>query len=253
MAGLGGRQVDDHEKAVMPHEPRVVVVQSRRRSRRSLLCRRCRRRRPRCVNEAFGRCRREVRSPQRNSAHLEWREVRSRQWSSARMESRREVRSRQRNSACMESERASERASAAAALREVRSHQRHSAHMEGWREVQSRQRSSARVEWREVRSRQWNSARMKWPRNRHAGEPSPARLLKIPRAEVRRRSRPGRSDSVQPTWCAPGSSQRERAASESELARHMPTAQQRSLRPQPTLRRGRRLATVGTAPRFTAT
>ena len=127
-----------------------------------------------------GLSRREVRSLQRNSAHMEWREVRSRQWSSARMESWREVRSRQRNSACMESERASERASAAAALREVRSHQRHSAHMEGWREVQSRQRSSARVEWREVRSRQWNSARMKWPRNRHAGEPSPARLLKIP-------------------------------------------------------------------------
>ena len=111
---------------------------------------------------------------------MELREVRSRQWSSARMESWREVRSRQRNSECMESERASERASAAAALREARSHQRHSAHMEGWREAQSRQRSSARVEWREVRSRQWNSARMKWPRNRHAGEPSPARLLKIP-------------------------------------------------------------------------
>ena len=133
MAGLGGRQVDDHEKS--PHEPRVAVVQSRRRSCRSLLCRRCL---PRRVNEASDRCRREVRSPQRNSAHLEWREVRSRQWSSARMESWREVRSRQRNSACVESERASERASAAAAPRGERSRPRHVAHMESWREVRSR-------------------------------------------------------------------------------------------------------------------
>ena len=27
MAGLGGRQVDDHEKAATPHEPRVAVVE----------------------------------------------------------------------------------------------------------------------------------------------------------------------------------------------------------------------------------
>ena len=27
MAGLGGRQVDDREKAVTPHEPRVAVVE----------------------------------------------------------------------------------------------------------------------------------------------------------------------------------------------------------------------------------
>ena len=38
---------------------------------------------------------------------------------------------------------------------------------------------------------------------------------------------------MQPTGWAPAFSQSERAASESELARHMPTAHQRSLRPQP--------------------
>ena len=27
MAGLGGRHVDDHEKAATPHEPRVTVVE----------------------------------------------------------------------------------------------------------------------------------------------------------------------------------------------------------------------------------
>jgi len=164
-----------------------------------------------------------------------------------------EVRSRQWDLECMESERASERASAAAALREVWSHQWYSAHMEGWGEVRSRQWSSARMEWREVRSRQWNSARMKWPMNRHAGEASPARLLKIPAqkcvAEVGGKGVFGTADLM----CCRSFAER-RAASESELARHMPTAQQRSLRPQPTfVAIACRFATVGTAPKLTAT
>ena len=59
---------------------------------------------------------------------------------------------------------------------------------------------------------------------------------------------------MQPAGWAPGFSQSERAASEPELAMHMPTAQQRSLLPQPTfVAIDCRLATVNTAPKFTAT
>ena len=59
---------------------------------------------------------------------------------------------------------------------------------------------------------------------------------------------------MQPTGWAPGFSQSERAASEPELARHMPTAQQRLWIQQPTfVASDCRLATVGTAPKFTAT